>query len=813
MKASSSRIQLAGVALLLAVMVMSVALPAAAQAPRPMRHVQGDAAVRGEAVADVDLSRSVVQADGRVQVIVTLAGTPAVADYIAAGGRGNHAAALGTASIREAQLRADQNVFAAGASSLGATVVNSSAFLVNTVTVAVAPDQVAALQRLPGVVSVHANRIIERADTTSVPLIGAPDVWENDGFDGAGVVVGVADTGIDYIHTHFGGSGDYNDNPDTTNSADSAFFPAAAPAAYGAPKVVGGYDYVGDGYDASTPGMTTPVPDDDPIDCAEALGGGHGSHVAGSAAGYGVVQATGATYTGPMDTSYYGSFPNPTATLRIGPGVAPGASLVALRIFGCNGSVGTDVLLDAIEDAVTGSYPTSVAAAQVPVDVLNMSLGSSYGGALHDDPLAVAQDAATAAGMIIVDSAGNSGNVPLITGAPGAANSVISVSSSLDTSAVGDVVLYHNTGLGSPGQYPGAAAAFNNGLAVPLTGDLVVAQPLDGCTALTNAAEVAGNVVLIQRGVCGFVIKGNNGFAAGASGVIVYNNQGDGLVTMAADGINPLFNLPAYFIGQTNGTTLKDSYDDAIANTTALPSVTFDFGTPTVFATETVDTLSSFSSRGGIVRSTGDLTLKPNVTAPGNTITSARSGTGDGLYVISGTSMASPHVAGFAALLREKFPVAPVSAIKAMIMNTANNDIFAGPASLPPQHVGTGRVDAVDAFDAEVIAYATDNPANVALSFGYPHVLTGTTYSNTKSVTIQNLSANAYTFDLSYVVRSDHPLVDVTVTPSTIAVAGNTTVTFDVEFEAALDGAGTNINTYAPAAGSTRRCRKKRASC
>ncbi len=803
MKASHSRIQLAGVALLLAVMVMSVALPAAAQAPRPMRHVPVDAAGRGEPVAAVDLSHSVVQADGRVQVIVTLAGAPAVTDYLAAGGRGSHAAALGTASIREAQLRAEHDVFAAGASSLGATVVNSSAFLVNTVTVAVAPDQVAALLRLPGVVSVHANRVINRDDTTSIPLIRAPEVWEVAGFDGAGGVIGIADTGVDYIHTHFGGSGNYADNPDTTNGTDSLLFPAPIPGGYGDPKVIGGYDYVGDLYDAATPGLDTPAPDEDPMDCAEALGGGHGSHVAGTAAGYGVVQATGATYTGPMDTTYYGSFPNPTAALRIGPGVAPGASLVALRIFGCNGSVGTDVLLDAIEDAVTGTYPTSIAAAQVPVDVLNMSLGSSYGGALPDDPLIVAQEAATAAGMIIVDSAGNSGNIPLITGSPSSANSVISVSSSLDTSAVGDVVVHHNSGLGSPGAYPGAAAAFNNGSAIPFTGDLVVAQPLNGCATLTNPTEVAGNVVLIQRGSCAFVDKANNGLDAGATGVIIYNNAGDALVTMSADGIDPSFNLPAYFLGQTNGTALKNSYDDAIANSTPLPSVTFDFGTPAVYAPEVSDQLSSFSSRGGVVRSIGDLTLKPNVTAPGNTITSARSGTGNGLYVISGTSMASPHVTGFAALLRHKYTSAPVSQIKALIMNTANHNVFTGALNLPPQHVGSGRVDAVDAIDAEIIAYATDNPDNVALSFGYPHVLTGTTYTVTKTVTIQNLSANSYDLDVSYQVRSDHPNVTVTVNPSSVTLAGNGSATVDVTFEAMLDNAATNVNTYEPMIGDT----------
>ncbi|MEZ5216473.1 MAG: S8 family serine peptidase [Ilumatobacteraceae bacterium] len=143
--------------------------------------------------------------------------------------------------------------------------------------------------------------------------------WEALGTTGAGMSIGIIDTGIDYTHADFGGSG----NPDDFAANDSTViedgtFPTA--------KVLGGFDYVGDAYDAGSddPAALVPVPDPDPLDCQ-----GHGTHVAGTAAGTGVT-ADGSTYTGPYDAAALD-------TLAIGPGSAPEASLYAYRVFGCDG--------------------------------------------------------------------------------------------------------------------------------------------------------------------------------------------------------------------------------------------------------------------------------------------------------------------------------------------------------------------------------------------------------------------------------------------------------------------------------------------
>ena len=141
----------------------------------------------------------------------------------------------------------------------------------------------------------------------------------------------------------------------------------ADPTLFGpnAPKVKGGFDFVGDAYDPTSPNPANhvPHPGPNPLDCNR-----HGSHVSGPAVGFGVTSA-GATYTGPCDSTTHNT------SFTIGPGVAPRADLYTLRVFGCTGP--TQVVVEAIDWAVAHD-----------MQVINMSLGSSYGTA--DDPSAEA---------------------------------------------------------------------------------------------------------------------------------------------------------------------------------------------------------------------------------------------------------------------------------------------------------------------------------------------------------------------------------------------------------------------------------------
>ncbi|MFZ0532908.1 MAG: S8 family serine peptidase, partial [Anaerolineales bacterium] len=204
--------------------------------------------------------------------------------------------------------------------------------------------------------------------TTSVPLIGAPQVWGGLGnYQGAGIKIGVIDTGIDYIHTNFGGDGIYVGQDFTTLDEPVNAFPTA--------KVVGGWDFVGDTYNADPASSSydpVPAPDPDPMDCY-----GHGSHVAGTAAGFGVNTDGTAYEESGADT--YAALKDLTSSayidkFRIGPGVAPKAELYSLRVFGCEGS--TEVTEQAIEWAVD---PNGDGNLSDHLDVINMSLGSPFG--------------------------------------------------------------------------------------------------------------------------------------------------------------------------------------------------------------------------------------------------------------------------------------------------------------------------------------------------------------------------------------------------------------------------------------------------
>ena len=229
-------------------------------------------------------------------------------------------------------------------------------------------------------------------------------MWSGPNFNrGQNRKIAIIDTGIDYTHGNYRAPGtvatiaEYN----AANAADTL---PANPALFGpgAPKVKGGFDFVGDAYNASGSGaQLIPQPDPNPLDC-----NGHGSHVSGTAAGFGVL-SNGSTFGGPYDTTSY----SPVGKFRIGPGVAPRANLYAVRVFGCAGS--TNETVDAIEWSVDNG-----------MDVINMSLGSSFGTA--DDPSAVAADNAAQSGIVVVTSAGNSGPSPYITGSPGTGTHVVS---------------------------------------------------------------------------------------------------------------------------------------------------------------------------------------------------------------------------------------------------------------------------------------------------------------------------------------------------------------------------------------------------
>jgi hypothetical protein len=199
------------------------------------------------------------------------------------------------------------------------------------------------------------------------------------------------------------------------------------------------------------------------------------------------------------------------------------------------------------------------------------------------------------------------------------------------------------------------------------------------------------------------------------------------------------------------------------------------------------DTVSASTSRG--VRR-DDSGVKPDISAPGTNIASTGFSTGNLAATISGTSMASPHVAGGMALLRQLHPTWSVEELKALVMNTANHDLFTGTngtgARFGVARIGAGRIDLEDASNDDVIAYSDDASGGVSVSFGAPEVVG--TASLTRTARVANKGSVDVSYDLSFATLSDVPGVSYSFPDGpniTVPAGGSTTFTIELTANAA----------------------------
>ncbi|HYO44299.1 MAG TPA: S8 family serine peptidase [Candidatus Limnocylindrales bacterium] len=670
------------------------ALTFAAGPNRPTRHIDVSR-------IDPSIRPLVLQQEAKtVNVILQLGGTPAFQPGLSRASMQTRASSLATA----------QKTVAAAAAKRGATVTARYQYVYNGLRVRTSSDKLAELAAIPGVVAVRPVRVYERTNGTGVPYVNAPATWTS-GATGDGVIIAVVDTGIDYTHANFGGVG-------TTGAYSSDNRAIVEPGSFPTPKVIGGYDFAGDAYGASADGgpALIPTPDPDPIDC-----GGHGSHVAGTAAGYGVL-ADHSTYAGLYTTGTIAG-----NSWIIGPGVAPEAKLMSLKVFGCEGS--TDVVTDALE--WVGAYNATHV---VGVDVVNMSLGSPFG--TNTDPDAVATNNLVAAGVTVVASAGNEGPVDYITGAPAVATKAISVAA-LDAVPTVPMAIIDNTGADLP------ALNQNASTALPVSGTLNVLEtgPSDvsiGCVAADYAGVTAGQIVAVKRGVCAFVEKAALAATAGAAAIIIINRDdvaSDALPTFI--GVDPTVAIPmlgtANTVPGSNPAVQMDTALIALDGTAVTLKSAPDAANPTYRQT------AGFSSSGP---RWGDSWLKSDLAAPGVSIVSTAVGSGYNAITFSGTSMAAPMTAGAAALVIQAHPGWSPLRVKAALSNTADN---ASVINYSVLRSGSGVIRADRASSVDVIATTSDGTAS--LSYGYG-VAAGA-WSSTKTITITNDSPFRATFTLA----------------------------------------------------------------
>ena len=483
-------------------------------------------------------------------------------------------------------------------------------------------------------------------EVDSVGFIGAKQAHETFNIKGEGISVGVIDTGIDYTHKMFGGAGTpeiYAENDPSTIADD---FPTA--------KVVGGYDFVGAGFNSASPDLAQqiPSPDPDPLDES-----GHGTHVAGTVAGIGDGVNT---YSG----------------------VAPAATLHALKVFGRNGSTNDSVVIAALEYAAD---PNNDFDLSDRLDVVNLSLGGGYGApnGLYD----IAVKNLANGGTISVIAAGNSGDTEFIVGSPSTSAESISVAASVDAmdhnwrEPASEIIFGEESELVAVavGSINPPIEGFEE--AVKLVDMGLATAPAD--QALAEALN--GNFALIQRGENPFCEKGQYAQDAGAKGFVVYTNDDEDPITMGGE---CALDIPGVMISKAEGEKILASLAETEVKIALDSGKFFEFP-------ERIDQITGFSSRGP--RSI-DALLKPEVSAPGQAIVSAAVGGGDAGIRLSGTSMAAPHIAGVAALIRQQYPNSSVAEVKSRMMNTAIPLTTEDGEPYPLSRQGAGRIDTLAAI-------------------------------------------------------------------------------------------------------------------
>lgn len=523
-------------------------------------------------------------------------------------------------AVHQSELSAEQADFAAALAKINAKPKRQYKHVFNGYSLKIPANQVDSLLTLPGVKAIYPNIEYKVSPMDSItpnmdesaPFMGSDLYWDL-GLDGAGIKVGVLDTGIDYHHP----------------SLASAY--------------KGGYDFVDDDSD---PMETLPDPDD-PEAATD-----HGTHVSGTIAGRG----------DPL---------NPDSGTGWVRGVAYGSDIYAYRVLGPGGTGSTEDVIAAIERSVLDD-----------MDVINLSLGSSVND--QYDATSIALNNVMLGGVVAVTSNGNDGPDSYTVGSPATADMAISVGASSPPLNVPTI------------QADGVEKVFASIMTFsPELGDLK-GQALNlvftglGTPEDFEGKDLTGKAALISRGSISFAEKSLNAQAAGAVAVIIYNNEpGNFGGTLGTEGDY----VPTMSISQEDGLALKAQTDTA-------ESYPFTFGIELE-----QDLMGEFSSVGPTLPG---LAIKPDISAPGVAIRSsvpAFDGNYEDAYAdLQGTSMASPHIAGAAALLLQKDGSMDPFEVKSLLMNNALQLSDREGQRYSHMEQGAGRADLEHTIEAKAVA-------------------------------------------------------------------------------------------------------------
>ena len=563
------------------------------------------------------------------------------------------------------------------------------------------------LRQMPGVKNVFRARTYELPEITpgyetdmftSGDMIGI-NLTYSSGYQGEGMVVGILDTGLDTSHSAFSAS---PSNPKITRN--TSFSGLNARSTYKNAKVPFAYDYADS--DTNVIGSES-----------------HGTHVAGTIAGN-----------------------NDVIT-----GIAPQAQLAIFKVFSDSQSGASDEwIISALEDVVI-----------VKPDVINMSLGSPAGdegdtetGSFNGSTLTMAEiyQRVYDAGVLLSVSAGNESYIGASSGYPSAASPNVGIVGSPSTyPAPLSVASIENTNMiadyfevdGEVYSYSDTAES-----ASALFSTLRSRLPLEyvdcglGSEEEFASVDVSGKIALIQRGTLSFMEKQANAKNAGALGAIIYNNVA-GTINMSIDSSS----IPCVSVTLADGLKLLESETKTISS----------MGSGQSFENPDSYKMSDFSSWG----TTDELSIKPEITAPGGHIYSSSVGGGYADY--SGTSMAAPHIAGVMTLVRQYAKTAGLASggndlnriVNQLIMSTAKPVPYPGTDGYySVRNSGAGLANINDAMAAGAyLSVSGTEDSRPKIELGYDESANGT-YAMTFNVT--NISDESLTYAVDAIVQTDY---------------------------------------------------------
>lgn len=554
--------------------------------------------------------------------------------------------AAGLVSARRAQILIEHAAVEPAIRALGGTVTRHYDTLLNAMAVSIDDRAAAQLQQLPGVRQVYPDRRHKLNLDHVVKVHHITDAWQSlpNGMAaaGAGIKIGMLDTGIDINHPGFQGF----------STAIPPGFPVVSSSVETANtnnKVIVSRDYTGDG------GLDQVV--------------GHGTGTSMVAAGL---------TNDPMLTGV-----TPIT------GVAPGAWLGNYRVLDDTGSGSTSWFLSALQDAVNDG-----------MNVLNYSAGGpDTDAATETGAEARAINAAVAAGVVVVIAAGNNGPGPGTVGDPGVVASALTVGSNENERFFDFAVI-----AGSLPPFDALVPDSEEGVITgPVNGPLTDVTALDGngfgCAAFP-ANSLSGQIALISRGSpnstpCTFDAKLTDAQGAGALGAIIYDNTAEaGLVDMSITAT-----LPATFVSQTSGQALQAL---AAANPGIVVSIDFTGFIPFPMSS---DQLSAFSSLGptpgaGLkpeLLATGDNVITAYTTLDPNNF-------GPPYQLADGTSLSTPAVTGSVALLMSARPGLSAAQYRSLLVDSTGPLTNASGTLITPQAVGSGKMNVLQALQNNLAA-------------------------------------------------------------------------------------------------------------